>query len=290
MRKGMWGWWCLLAGLWLAVANVAGAVPKSVRDRVESSLLVKGSVDIEPDGSVSAVAIDHEDKLPAGVVKFVRDSGLQWKFEPVVRDGRAVRARTAMSVRVVAKKLEGDDYRISLRGASFGRYDEGDLEQVVRVRTPPPGYPDRAARMGASGNVYLVLKVGRDGQVQDVIAEQVNLRELGSEGELRVLRETFSRSAVTAAKSWTFRPPSAGPSADAPFWTVRVPVRYAFQGLVDEDKDYGKWMTYVAGDRQPIPWAHEQEGPGFSPDTLADGGVYLADGRAPKLLTPLQGG
>jgi hypothetical protein len=52
---------------------------------------------------------------------------------------------------------------------------------------------------------------------------------------------------------------------------------------------YGKWEVYIPGPRQTIPWSKEER-PGFSPDSLADGGVYmLGMSTGPKLLTPLDG-
>ena len=281
----------LLTG-WLLVAAGAGAAPASVRNQIESSLLVTGTVDIEPDGSVSKVAIEREDRLPPGVVSFVRDAGLQWRFEPVVRDGQAVRARAPMSVRVVAQKVEKDEYRITLRGASFERYDPEDPERVVSIKMDPPAYPERAWRAGAGGSVYLVLKIGRDGRVQDAVAEQVNLRVAVSEGEMRRLRDELARSALAATGKWSFRVPTRGEAVDAPYWSVRVPVTYTLgtQPIEGKQGAYGKWISYIPGPRQPVPWAQDRDQAGFSPDTLADGGVYMADGRAPRLLTPLQGG
>lgn len=273
-------------------ANVAGAMPASVKKQIESSLLVKGSVDIEPDGSVSAVAIDREEKLPPGVVKFVREAGLHWRFEPVLRDGKAIQARSPMSLRVVAKKLDDGDYQISLHGASFDRYDPEDPTRATGIKMTPPSYPDRAARSGAGGSVYLIVKVGRDGKVEEAIAEQVNLRILAPEGEMRLLRDMFARNAVAAAKAWTFRVPTEGEEATRSFWNVRVPVTYSLepQAIEGRDRDYGRWISYIPGPRQQAPWMPEKERAEFSPDTLADGGVYMADNRAPRLLTPLQGG
>lgn len=280
----------LLAIGLMAVVTVAGAVPSSVRKQVESSLLVTGEIDIEVSGSVSNVAIDREDKLPAGVVSFVREAGLHWRFEPVMRDGRAIQARAPMSVRVVAKKVEGDQYKITLSGANFERRDDDSPERVGMVEMDPPRYPEQAWRSGAAGSVYLVVKVGRDGKVQDVVAEQVNLRVLGSESEMRLLRNVFAKSALAAARAWQFRIPSRGDAVDAPFWNVRVPVSYAMgdQPMESRANDYGRWISYVPGPRTLVPWAQDDR-TGFSPDTLTDGGVYMADNHAPRLLTPLQG-
>jgi hypothetical protein len=279
-----------LAGVAVDAAQAQGV--GAVRKQVESSLLVRGEVDIARDGSVSALAIEHEDKLPAGVVTFVRGNAMQWKFEPVLRDGQAVLARAPMSLRVVAKKLDDGDYRIELRGVSFQRYNAKDPETLASIGMKPPSYPEQAYRAGVSGSVYLVLKIGRDGKVEDAMAEQVNLRVVGSESEMRRLRGLLARNALAAAGKWTFRIPSQGKAAQAPYWSIRVPVEYSLrQSPVGRADDaYGTWMSYVPGPREHAPWAGDGDAAGFSPDTLADGGVYMADGRSPRLLTPLQGG
>jgi len=269
-----------------------GASPSEVRKQAESSLLVTGTVDIETNGSVSAVAINHEDKLPDGVVKYVRANALGWEFEPVERGGRIVRARAPMRLRVVARKLDEGNYRIALQGVSFERYDDKDPEIVAAISMKPPRYPDDGMRRGASGTVYLVVKVGRDGSVEDVVAEQVNLRVYASEGDMKRLRDVFASNSLKAARGWSFRIPTQGRAASEPFWTVRVPVSYSLnaQPVEGEGRDYGTWITYIPGPRTPAPWLDEHTGTGFSPDTLADGGVYMADGSAPKLRTALQGG
>ncbi len=292
MNKGMYA---LLLALCLGGGAVDNALAQSasmVRKQVESSMLVGGEVDIERDGSVSALTIEREDKLPDVVVKFVRANAMQWKFEPIVRDGQAVGARAPMNLRVVATQLDGGGYQLALRGVSFQRYDSTDPYGIASIEMKPPSYPEQAIRSGAGGSVYLVLKVGRDGKVEDAIAEQVNLRVVGKEAEMQRLRGLFARSALAAAGKWTFRVPSQGREAQAPYWSIRVPISYTLaswpvRGTLD---DYGRWISYVPGPRARAPWSEESDASGFSPDTLADGGVYMADGRSPRLLTPLQGG
>lgn len=266
--------------------------PAAVRERVESSMLVRGTLQIETDGSVSAVQIERQEKIPEGVAKIVRNAAAAWRFKPVEVNGEIVRVSAPMSVRVVARKLEGGSYEISLRGASFDKYDDADPHNVARLTMPPPRYPERAFRAGASGNVYLLVKVGRDGRVADVAAEQVNLRIITRESDQRILRDMFADSAVAAARRWTFRVPTEGSLVAQEYWNVRVPVSYSLGSgpTGGEGVGYGSWVSYVPGPFVAAPWVQEKPDVGFSPDTLADGGVYLVDGgKAPQLLTPLQG-
>lgn len=283
--------WLLLSWLTLLLlAPTAGAgTPTSLRKQVESSLLVAGMLDIETDGSVLAVAIEHQDKLPPAVVTLVRDSARKWRFEPTVVEGQAVRARSPMLVRLVANKLDNGDYQIALRSASFEHNDLDDHSILGRIEMGPPRYPEIAFRNGVGGNVYLLLKVGRDGTVQDVVAEQVNLRVLGSAPQMRRFRDALADAALVAARKWKFRPPSEGKQAQAPFWTARVPVGYTV-GSQHAEGEPGRWTSYVPGPRHRPDWFNDSDEIGFSPDALAEGGIYMAERNGPRLLTPLHGG
>ncbi|MCI2245041.1 energy transducer TonB [Xanthomonas sp. PPL568] len=295
-RRSLCSWWrwSALVALLLAFAAVAadGVGPGAVRKQIESSMLVSGTIDIEPSGKVSALALDQQERLPKGVVDFVRSTVMQWTFAPGMRDGKPVPARAPMTLRLVAKRQQGDDYQVEIRGADFSHYDPNDRSVVTSIQMKPPAYPEAAYSVGAAGSAYLVLKVGRDGRVADAAVEQVNLRVVASERQMQQLRDVLGKSALGAARKWTFRPPSEGKDVDAPYWTVRVPVDYA---LLDQSRQgapsaYGRWMSYIPGPRQRAPWITSEDATGFSPDLLPAGGVYMADGAGPRLLTPLQGG
>lgn len=275
-------------GLLLALPFVAmggGNGPAAVRKQVEASLLVTGMISIEPDGSVSAVDLDRPEKLPEGIAVFVGRSMADWRFEPVLVDGKPSRVRTKMSARLVGKRADNGGMRVTIRGADFGDYEaRPEAERITGRQLTPPNFPQDAAYAGAQGTVYLLLKVGRDGAVEEVATEQVNLRILGSELQMKELRNIFARSAALAARRWTFNLPSQGEEAGWPYWSVRIPVDFAFHG--DKPHEYGQWEAYVPGPRQRVAWA-QQDDPAFSPDALPDGGIYLAGSNGPKLLTPL---
>jgi hypothetical protein len=149
-----------------------------------------------------------------------------------------------------------------------------------------PAYPKNMYAMRAKGDVLLLVKVGRDGTVQDVFAEQVNLRVVGKENQMRQVRDTFARASVSTARSWTFRPPTTGKLKDAESWNVRIPVRY-MMGEHDLAR-YGTWEAYIPGPRERAPWRNSQAGAEAAPDLLAAGGIYMADlDDGPRLLTPL---
>lgn len=259
-------------------------------------MLVTGHVLIEPDGGVSGWEIDQREKLPAAVIELVERSASAWRFEPVMVDGKARNARARMSLRVVARRVEGDNdnYRITIRGGHFGeeamtaeeRKTLALADRVQGIEMKPPTYPRSAWQAGVHGTVYLVLKINREGAVDDVVSEQVNLKVIGSEQQMKSMRGALERSAMSAARTWKFRIPTAGEQAEGPYWSVRVPVDYKFED--DNAPGYGQWEAYVPGPRQEkMPWHMEDlEGFDIPPDALIAGQVYqVGDGL--KLLTAL---
>ncbi|WP_246197346.1 protein tonB [Pseudoxanthomonas sacheonensis] len=277
----------IVAALLLCPA-VAGAAKRSeILKQVESSMLVTGTIETRADGTVSSTTIDKPEKLPGGVVDFVQKQVATWKFEPVVIDGKARPTRSPMSVRLVAKRLDDKNYSIGIRNANFEGTAPREGETLTGMKLTPPSYPQSVAMSGASGVVYVVVKVGKDGHVADAIIEQVNLKTVGLESEMAAWRKSLSNAALQATRKWTFATPTKGELADDEFWSARVPV--AFHMDKRFDAAYGKWELYIPGVRQTIPWSDEDR-PGFSPDGLADGGVYmLGKNDGPKLLTPLDG-
>lgn len=289
MYRKMLGTFSLLLMLLLPVSVIA-ADTKAAKERVEVAMRLSGTIDIEPDGSVAAVTLSDEDKAPAAVVRFVRASILSWAFEPVISDGRSVAARTPVSLRVVGKPQEDGSLKVAIRDAAFDAYDPESRAQVTRMEIGAPRYPDMAFNAGAMGEVFLLLKIGRDGRVQDVFAEQVNMRVIASEHQLQGFSRALAGSAMAAARNWKFRIPTEGEYADEAHWVIRMPVNYVITDRKDEDvEQYGRWQAYIPGPRQRAPWSTDTEWEGGS-DALADGGVYMAGSRqGPRLLTPLKG-
>ncbi len=280
--------WYAGMGLALLISAAVSARPSDVRKQVESSLLLTGWIEIDKDGRVSGSTLDQSGKVPKDLTDFVQKQVGSWKFHPVVVDGKVVRARSQMSMRLVAKKLDKDQFSLSIRNANFTGDKPKDEEVVSSDRMTPPRYPQYAAMRGASATVYLVAKIGADGKVLDVLAEQVNLKTISNESEMVRWRALFADASIKAARSWVFVPPTAGELVGMPYWSVRIPVDYKMGS--SRTSGYGRWESYIPGPTQTIPWKTGDE-PGYSPDTLADGGVYMAgQNNGPRLITPLSGG
>ncbi len=198
------------------------------RKQVEASMLIEGTITVDTEGKVRDFDLAGQDKLPGKVVELIRNKTPQWRFEPVVIDGKPVVAQFVMNVHVIAKLLSDDQLQIRIGGAAFGALIRNETAWPSGKLTPPE-YPSEAGRANAGGSVYLVLKIGRTGKVEDAVVEQVNLGVVGTEKEIASLRDAFAKSALRQARRWRFIPPTAGPDAGAESWSVRVPVVYAMQ-------------------------------------------------------------
>lgn len=273
----------------VTTGDTAAQTARTVRQTAEASMTLTGNIDIGTGGQVTGFQLDHADKVPADLAGFVQRQVQAWRFEPVLDNGAPVATHTPVTLRLVSQpRPDGAGDNVRVAGASFAKYDPDDTSRVVSSEMRSPAYPKNMAAMRAKGEVLLLVKVGRDGTVDDVFAEQVNLRVVGKENQMRQVRDAFSRASVSAARSWTFRPPTTGKLKDAESWNVRIPVRY-MMGERDLAR-YGTWEAYIPGPREHAPWRTSQAGAEAAPDLMAAGGVYMADlDDGPRLLTPLGG-
>lgn len=275
-------WLVGMAGCLLAGAALAGG-PGAEQKQVEASMVVTGSIGVTPQGTVHAYTIDHPEKLPPPIVDLIGKSIPGWTFQPVLRDGKPVAAKADMSLRLVARPTGDGKFQIAVRSAWFG--DPGQGIKEAKVYAPP--YPRQALRGRVEGTVYLALRVDRAGKVVDVTAEQVNLRVIAGDEEMKHWRDEFARATVAAARGWAFTPADASDSAL--YRDVRVPVAYQLaNGPIAKKPVYGQWETYVPGPLEPVPWSDQDRMLTGGVDALPGDGVYGAPSLS--LLTPLDHG
>lgn len=279
----MRGWWGVALVLLASTASAAGQ--GAVRKQVEASLLVTGTIGVDSKGEVFELAIDHPEKLPNGIVRFIEKGMGHWQFSPPLLDGQPVDVRNKMRILVVAKKQEDGNHLMRLQAVSFDPLTTEAGYELARKDMAPPTYPMQAASAGSTGTVYLILKVGRDGKVQDAVVEQVNLKFIASERQMEQARKWFADSSLAAAKRWEFVPPSKGEQASAEHWAVRVPVDYIMHDT--SLPKYGRWVAYVPGPRQRADWLDEEVA-STSPEAMVAGEPRLVGNESLRLLTPLR--
>lgn len=282
MKRALMGLFCVLLS-----CGVLAAGPSAVRKRTEVSMLVTGSILVSPDGGVQSYTVDQADKLPATVVDLLGKNVPTWKFEPVTVDGKPVLAKAKMSVRIVGKRVDDSHDAISIAGAQFGENDRAAGESISYKTREAPAYPRMAVESRVPGTVYLVLRVDRQGQVANAVAEQVNLEAYGNDFQMDRFRQVLADATLKAATHWTFTIPTAGKHAADDYWVVRVPVHFELSpaGQSSPRDAYGHWHVYVPGPRQPVPWIENKLIAG-SADAMPAGGIQQLD-QALHLTTPL---
>lgn len=287
---GNWGIRIGSALALMALASVAGAAgANGTRKQIELSMVVKGSIDIGVDGGVEGYAVEQSEKLPPPVLDLINKQVPLWKFEPVQVDGKPAHARTLMSLRIVARQRDDDHAEIDIQGADFhGGNDDQATRMGIRNRTSLQPLMETMMSSGATGDVYMALKIGPDGKVMDAIVEQVNLTATGTDAEMEQARKLLGDSTMKVVRKWTFSVPTSGEEAGKPYWTGVLPVNFEFVG--DHKIKYGQWKAYLPGPCTPVPWPDadgETQGSSVCNSGPASEGVLTLDHSGPKLLTPL---
>lgn len=282
----------------LALPTVAAAADAS---RQQASMVVAGTITVDPQGDVTNYTLNDAAQLPPAVVQLIKETVPAWRFKPVMRDGVAVNASTGMSLRIVADIIDAQHATIRLAGEYFGCAAGMSAELSAKVcpagaylsyrAVDPPKYPVAAERSLIEGEVFLMLQIGADGHVLQSAVRQVDLY---TEADIpATARSLLAHAALDAAKTWTFNIPTRGASATAGKWVVNVPVNFTLKRPLQlpGDLNYVRppntlWRAYIPGPVNPIPWVDDAaKGAAVHGDAVAGNGPFLADGRF-VLLTP----
>ena len=278
MKLGRIMGWGLLAVL------ASGVHAGSVRTDVEASMVLTGTVDVNPDGSLHGYTIDRRDKVPPEIVAVVDKNIARCTFKLSAPVTDVVHMK--MSLLLLAKPVGEGKFAVTVSGASFGDNDGHNGEAVsYRTHDPAPTYPRAAIDARVSGTVFLLLRIGRDGLVQEAVAEQVNLDQYGTASEMRLYRKVLADAALQAGQKWTFNPPTRGKGVNDPYWQARVPVQFSLLNFGERPKDdYGHWHGYIPGPRQTPSWI-SQTLLGEAPDAMPGDGLHAGNAML-RLATP----
>jgi hypothetical protein len=274
-----------MLGVLLAVGAVA-VQASTVRD-LESSAVVNGTIVLAKDGSVQAAVIDDAAKIGQPVADMVHKVALQWRFQPVLRNGEPVATKANMHVRVILKKTPEGNYTARIKGATFGDQDMKSTDMLRRVegnKNILPSYPKAAIHYRVQGTVYLSLHVNRSGQVTEAVAQQVNLDNVGPDHVLAQYRRVLAQAALASARKWKYQVPTTGPLAHQDSWTADVPVNFSLTEM-GEAKTERVWETYVPGPYTPAPWIDKPDM--NATDAVANDNSVRTEGAGPTLLTQI---
>jgi hypothetical protein len=237
---------------------------------IAAKLMVKGTITVGTDGHVAGYALEQPGKLPKVVVQMLDKTIPDWTFVPVKVDGHPARVRAKMHLMLIATPQPDKRYSIRIDGSSFNR-STGSSDENLRYtgHRTPPHYPRSARMNGVSGTVYLVLRVNRQGRVDKLAAEHVDLMIKGSARQMKRWRDSLADASMKAARTWHFKVPTKGPQAHAGHWFALIPVTFKLAGRFRYA--YGDWQLFIPGPHQYIPWVDRAE---LARDTaLPDGSI-----------------
>jgi hypothetical protein len=246
------------------------------------------------DGAVEFYRI--ESKVPAAVAQKAQALVMPLRFEPVLVDGRAVRANARMRVTLVAKPMGDDRFDMRLDGFSFPDDDAdagaaGDTARPdgIRLRVDhksPPGYPEVAARAGIEADVLVQVRIGRDGRIAEASIRQSSLVGAGGNSRTvaRLLGE-FELRSLRAIRGWHVAvgiPDGVEPTAAQ--MSAWIPVRYRMQGHPPVPPP-GEWQWVVRSQKRPAEWLPPDPGRPLVGVADAGEGDVIAGDRGFRLAT-----
>jgi hypothetical protein len=251
----------------------------------EASMLVTGSVELNTDGSVHGYTLDKQEKLPVPVVDLIQRNVPSWKFQFVSTPESAV--TQTMTMRIVAKDTDDKHMTLAISGVQFDS-NSGSDELAHSITRVQPNFPAYSLKSGISGHVYVLVKVGRDGNVADIAAEQVNLRRYLPQTNMSIYRKDLADAAIRAVRQWKFSVPTQGKWAQSPYFLVRIPVDFHIANMnmdLNDGGQYGTWQVYIPGPRMDVPWLSDKRLLADAADTTADGTTHQL-GVSPQLESP----
>jgi hypothetical protein len=205
-----------------------------------------GEVQIATDGSVSDYRLHSE--LAPSVAGLIDKQVRSWHFEPVVIDGKAVLAKSAMHLSLKAEPTgDAGNYRVVIASVLFGGARQHD-------HIKQPLYPTSAVSAHLGAKVLLAIRLDENGKVLDVQPYQTSLdARPSSERDAERWRKMFDESSVRAARFWTFD--LAESVNGKPIGTtVIVPVVYSLSNVPGSSPSEGRWKAYLPGPVHPAPW------------------------------------
>ena len=232
-------WW--LAGV---LAAMAALFPHgTLAGENTLRMQVMGEIAIDQAGAVYDYNISTI--LTPEVKQLVERTVRLWTFEPVLRDGKPVYARSSMHLTLLATPVEAG-YRMQVEDVRF-------LGSRPMKTPVAPRYPRDAVRAGINAIVLVAARIDADGKVLDAAAARSAL--IGVRANEKVAekwRRRFEESCVAAMKQWTFQAADLA-AGDPPETTVIIPM--VFQSDVEDGPIDRVWRANdLAGPPHPIPW------------------------------------
>jgi hypothetical protein len=216
-----------------------------------------GALAVDAEGRVTSVILDHKELGEETMAVFERRIR-EWRFEPVLVEGRAVPVRAGIHLGLLLKKGARDqDDVFEISGVWLSETTTSDVDAVDVTPTEAeivadlkaPLYPRRALQAQVGARVQLLLRIGADGKVVDVATHAAELRTQFAHSELDRKRfaSMFIKGAERAAMKW--RLPGLRPGV------ALMPVHFR---MSDAGNDGRRWAPAHIVPIEPPAWATDE--------------------------------
>jgi len=259
MRR--WGvvWFACLTGVLMLFALSAARATEPL------SMGTGGSLVIDTDGSVRDLTVSPG--LTPAIAAIVERSVRSWKFEPILRDGKPIVARTGYSLKLVAAPVDAG-YAVRVEDVSFG-----SPRNIVKL---PMGFARDLARLGQNVFVLVALRADKEGKITDAAA--IGVQSMDGRPVKHVA--DYERIVARGVKQWQLDP--AHPELGDPDVLSATMVLMVGSGSHDA---MSAWRTPTWTDTKPVPWETEKT---LKTDGLQEGQLAAVDPRI-KLKTDVVG-
>ncbi len=168
---------------------------------------VEGIVILEAKADEQGNVIDARilRSIPA-LDKAAMDAVKQWKYEPLVIDGKPHKVLFTVTVRFALK--EGDRAKLLEKFAQGAVKAEGDINPPKLIKEVAPVYPEAARSAGVQGVVILSVRSDESGRVQDTMV----LRSI----------PLLDQAAIDSVRQWVYEPMIIDGKAVPVVFTVTV--------------------------------------------------------------------
>lgn len=184
------------------VKSVNPVYPEKARQaRVEGTVILEAKTD-EEGNVVDARILRSIPVLDQAAIDAVK----QWKYEPLVIEGKLRKVIFTVTVRFMLK--EGDKSKTLEKFAQGAVKAEGDIKPPKLIKEMAPVYPEVARMAEVQGVVILSVKADEEGKIVDVMV----LRSI----------PLLDQAAIDAVRQWVYEPLVIDGKAVSVVFTVTV--------------------------------------------------------------------
>ncbi len=222
-------------------------------DYSELFINAEGMIEIGRNGAVTNFSLETDIEPP--IDRAIVDKVSQWRFEPIVIDGRTVIAKSRLHLSLKLTQ-QGDEHSLHIVSRHFGGAGQ---PREVSMRQYPMHFPPEATYVNVGARVVLAIHINERGRVTDVHPYQTSLSAEVDEVAAKKLRRAYERTVVETVRRWRFDPvelvdgkPVAG--------TFLYTSEFLAASKTPRGESASDWRAYIPGPIIRVPWLDDESG------------------------------